>query len=110
MSKVKRTLERIVRGRADANLAFRDLVAVLRQLGFEERIRGDHHIFTKGGIEEILNLQPRRGQAKPYQVKQVRGVITAHGLVDERADEQAIDTDTSQEASDNLTEDTGDGD
>ena len=48
---------------------------LLRSLGFRERIRGDHHIFVKEGIEEILNLQPKGGKAKPYQVKQVRKII-----------------------------------
>jgi len=52
----------------------------LHQLGFQERIRGDHHIFTKDGVEEILNLQPRRAKAKPYQVKQVRSVIVKYKL------------------------------
>jgi len=45
-----------------------------------ERIRGSHHIFTKEGVEEILNLQPKGRQAKPYQVKQVRGVILKYRL------------------------------
>ena len=54
--------------------------ALLTRLGFEDRIRSDHHIFTREGIEEILNLQPRDGKAKPYQVKQVRGVILKYGL------------------------------
>jgi hypothetical protein len=36
---------------------------------------GDHHIFSKPGVADILNLQPRDSQAKPYQVKQVRSVI-----------------------------------
>jgi hypothetical protein len=49
-------------------------------LGFEERTRGDHHIFTKDGVEEILNLQPRGAQAKPYQVRQVRDVIVRYKL------------------------------
>lgn len=44
-------------------------------MGFEERIRGDHHIFSKDGIEEIINLQPKGAKAKPYQVKQVRNII-----------------------------------
>ncbi len=51
-------------------------------MGFDERIRGDHHIFTKDGIEEILNLQPKRGKAKPYQVKQVRNIIFRYKLGD----------------------------
>jgi len=29
-----------------------------------------------------LELQPRNGKAKPYQVKQVRSVITSYGLVE----------------------------
>jgi len=53
---------------------------LLRRLGFEERIRGSHHIFTKEGIEEILNLQPKGSQAKAYQVKQVRAVILKYQL------------------------------
>ncbi len=49
-------------------------------LGFDERIRGSHHIFTRDGIEEILNLQPKGSKAKPYQVKQVRRVILTYRL------------------------------
>ena len=45
-------------------------------------MRGSHHIFTKEGVEEILNLRPRGRDAKPYQVKQVRGVIVRHGLAE----------------------------
>jgi len=59
---------------------FDGLCHLLRRLGFAERIRGSHHIFSKEGIEEILNLQPKGRQAKPYQVKQVRGVILKYRL------------------------------
>jgi hypothetical protein len=34
------------------------------------------YIFTREGVEEILNLQPLGSLAKPYQVKQVR-MVTA---------------------------------
>jgi hypothetical protein len=54
--------------------------AILRNLGFEERIRGSHHIFSIAGIEEILNLQPKQGKAKAYQVKQVRDIILKYQL------------------------------
>lgn len=83
MSKVAKTLDRILRGNADASIRFGDLCAVLNHLGFSERIRGDHHIFTREGVAEILNLQPRGGKAKAYQVKQVRGVLTSYQLVKE---------------------------
>jgi hypothetical protein len=52
----------------------------LGHLGFEERIRGDHHIYSKEGIEEIINLQPKGAKAKPYQVKQVRFMILKYKL------------------------------
>lgn len=53
---------------------------MLKALGFEERIRGSHFIFSRDGIVEIINLQPKGPNAKPYQVKQIREIITAYGL------------------------------
>jgi hypothetical protein len=52
----------------------------LVSLGFSERIRGSHHIFTREGVPEILNLQPQGSRCKPYQVKQVRKALRRHGL------------------------------
>ena len=49
-------------------------------MGFQERIKGSHHIFFKDGIEEIFNIQPKRSKAKPYQVKQVRNIILKYRL------------------------------
>lgn len=74
------TLQKILGGRSDANIAFRDLIRVLHALGFEERVRGGHHILWKEGIPEIINLQPIGTKAKPYQVKQVRGILSSHTL------------------------------
>ena len=50
-------LDRILRGRSDKNIEFDSLCALLKRLGFRERVRGDHHIFSKDGVAEILNLQ-----------------------------------------------------
>ena len=69
MGKYDDLLLRILAGQADANIAFSDLRNLLMWLSFQERIKGDHHIFTKSGVEEILNLQPQGSKAKPYQVK-----------------------------------------
>jgi len=74
------TLFRVLRGTSDASIRFRDLRALLDGLGFHERIRGSHHIFSRTGVDEILNLQPRGGNAKPYQVKQVRNLILKYRL------------------------------
>jgi hypothetical protein len=40
-------------------------------LGFELRQKGSNHILTKDGIEEIINIQPKNGKAKAYQVKEI---------------------------------------
>ena len=76
----QRLLERILSGTAEANIAFDDLRRLLQHLGFEERVRGSHHIFVKAGAEEILNLQPKGANAKPYQVRQVRNAILRYRL------------------------------
>lgn len=83
MSRPAKTLDKILRGNADANIAFDDLVGLLTSLGFVERVKGSHHIFTRDGVAEILNLQPKGGKAKPYQVKQVREVIIDNSLAGE---------------------------
>jgi hypothetical protein len=88
VSKVTKTLDKVLRGNADANIRFGDLCGLLKHLGFAERIRGDRHIFTRDGVVEILNLQLRGGKAKAYQVKQVRGVLTTYRLVGEPAVEE----------------------
>ncbi|MEK6303753.1 MAG: type II toxin-antitoxin system HicA family toxin [Acidobacteriota bacterium] len=87
MAKHERTLLQILRGASDANISFEDLCGLLRHLGFDERIRGSHHIFTKEDVADILNLQPKASKAKPYQVKQVRRVIARYKMAGER-DEQ----------------------
>jgi hypothetical protein len=80
MATYDRLLRQILRGTSDANISFDELRRLLRRLGFEERIRGSHHIFRKLGIEEKLNLQRDDGKAKVYQVRQVRAVILKYRL------------------------------
>ena len=88
MAKRDKTLDTLLRGTSDANIAFADLCGLLKRLGFTERVRGDHHIFTRQGVEEILNLQPKNAKAKPYQVKQVRAVIHRYRLVGDDDDNE----------------------
>ncbi|MCD8338440.1 MAG: type II toxin-antitoxin system HicA family toxin [Lachnospiraceae bacterium] len=80
MSQFEKQLAAILSGTKDRNILFSDLRAVLDRLGFECRIRGDHFIYTKDGVEEIINIQPAGSKAKPYQVKQVREIILAYQL------------------------------
>ncbi len=80
MGKHEKLLAKVLQGTSDANIPFAGLCQLLNVLGFVERIRGSHHIFTKEGVEEILNLQPKGSKAKPYQVKQVRKIILRYKL------------------------------
>ena len=80
MGKYDKVRQRILSGTSDENISFSDLRQLLMRLEFDERIRGDHYIFTKEGIEEIINLQPKGAKAKAYQVKQVRGIILKYRL------------------------------
>ena len=50
MTSFRKTLDRILRGVSDANIDFHELCSVLKEMGFDERIRGGHHIFTRDGI------------------------------------------------------------
>lgn len=80
MARLNKLLEYILMRRGDANVQFGALCQLLKKIGFEERIRGDHHIFTMPEVEGILNLQPKNGKGKPYQVNQVRNVILRYKL------------------------------
>jgi hypothetical protein len=82
MGKWDKLINLICKGGSDANIGFDDLRNLLLRLGFEERIRGGHHVFRKAGIEEKINLQREGDKAKAYQVKQVRNVLVKYRLTD----------------------------
>lgn len=82
MSRYGKLLLQILSGVSDTNVTFDSLRQILARLGFSERIKGSHHIFSKTGVEEILNIQPKESKAKPYQVKQVREIILKYRLGD----------------------------
>ncbi|GAB4367127.1 MAG: type II toxin-antitoxin system HicA family toxin [Methylohalobius sp. ZOD2] len=86
MGKYSKLRDKILAGGADTNIEFSSLRQLLTRLGFEERIKGDHYIFTRGDVSEIINLQPRGKKAKPYQVKQVRSILVKHRLGDADVD------------------------
>ena len=70
----------ILSGTQDSGIMFSDLQALLNRIGFQCRSRGDHFIYIKDGVEEIINLQPKGNKAKAYQVKQVRQIILKYHL------------------------------
>lgn len=70
----------VLSGTQDTNISFIDLQHLLKSFGFSCRVHGDHFIYTKQGIDEIINIQPKGMAAKPYQVKQVRNIIIKYKL------------------------------
>lgn len=80
MGQRDKLIRAILSGTQDKTIRFDELCSLLGHLGFSCRIRGDHFIFTKDGIDEIINLQPKNGMAKPYQVKQVREIMVRYHL------------------------------
>jgi predicted RNA binding protein YcfA (HicA-like mRNA interferase family) len=88
MSSYEKLLLKILAGTSDANISFADTCNLLRKLGFDERIRGGHHIFTKDNVEEILNLQPKGSKAKPYQVKQIRDLVLHYKFTLEKGNDK----------------------
>lgn len=80
MPKHRELLDKILLGACDANIDFSDLSALMLRLGFEERIRGSHHVFRRAGVEERINLQRDGKHAKVYQVRQVRALLLRYRL------------------------------
>ncbi len=70
--------------RSPANVRFRDLCGILLRLGYVlDRKRGSHRIYRHPSRPDLplVNLQESgAGKAKPYQVRQVLGIIETHRL------------------------------
>ena len=80
MGQIDKLFLTVICGTQDSNIKFSEIQRLLEYMGFNERIKGDHHIYTKNGIDEIINIQPKGNKAKPYQVKQIRNIILKYRL------------------------------
>lgn len=78
MPSPSKILQRILSGTADSNIPFADLLHLLSHLGFKLRVQGSHHIFTKDGIADRINIQRDGSEAKPYQIKQIQRILLAN--------------------------------
>ena len=76
-----KTLEKLLRGESDANIRFDELCHLLEAKGFRMRVSGSHHIFTRSGVTERINLQREGSKAKPYQVRQIRKILATCKLL-----------------------------
>jgi predicted RNA binding protein YcfA (HicA-like mRNA interferase family) len=63
------------------NIQFSEVTACAEAFGFRlDRINGSHHIYIHPEVPELINLQNVKGQAKPYQVKQLLQTIERYNL------------------------------
>ena len=78
---VDKILEKLLRGESDTNIRFEELIHLLQAKGFRMRVSGSHHIFTRPGVLQRINIQREGAKAKPYQVRQVRRILTDYKLL-----------------------------
>jgi len=80
MGTYEKLVSQILEGASDANISFDKLCHLMIKFGFEERVRGSHHIFRKSGIPDLINLQRDGTNAKSYQVAMIRKAILCYQL------------------------------
>ena len=80
-------LEKLYRKALSApnNLDFGELCALAEGAGFvlrKGKSGSSHSVYKHPLISELLTLQSRSGKAKPYQVRQLLGLIEEHELIE----------------------------
>ena len=79
MTQIEKLYAQLVASRAA--MRFEDFQRILRAFGFTlDRTSGSHHIYAHPQVPRRLSIQPRGGQAKPYQVDQLLDMIEEFGL------------------------------
>ena len=67
--------------RTPLNVSFDDMTDLAQGFGFHlARVNGSHHIYSRRGIPELVNLQEVSGKAKPYQVRQFLKLVERYNL------------------------------
>lgn len=75
----KKLLAKILGG--TKNVKFSEVELLLKGFGFElARVNGSHHIYNRDDIAEIINIQNKKGQVSPYQIKQFLALIEKYNL------------------------------
>ena len=75
----RKLLEKIYNN--NKNVKFNDFITLVEAFGFvQERTRGSHSIYKNHKINKHLNLQPKKGMAKPYQIDQFLEIIQNFNL------------------------------
>ncbi|MDP8228512.1 MAG: type II toxin-antitoxin system HicA family toxin [Candidatus Electryoneaceae bacterium] len=75
----RKKLQKLLSG--SKNIRFSEVTVVAEAFGFRlDRVKGSHHIFVHQKVPQLINLQNVKGNAKPYQIKQLLSIIEKHNL------------------------------
>ncbi len=81
MSRYDDVREKILSGNSDKNISEGDMNFFLEKIGaVHKRTKGSHKQYVINNIPELVNIQPKNGKIKPYQVKQIRNIVKKYGL------------------------------
>ncbi len=76
----RKLLKRLSEGQLK-NVAFGDMINMVEGFGFRlDRVSGSHHIFVHPAVQELVNLQEVKGEAKPYQIRQFLRIVERYNL------------------------------
>ena len=76
----RRLLQRVSTG-AVKNVSFSDFRSLIEGFGFRLiRVRGSHHVYGHPDVPEMVNIQPSRSEAKPYQIRQFLDLVERYDL------------------------------
>ena len=63
------------------NVAFSEFIDLVEAFGFSHiTTNGSHQVYKHPEVEESLNLQPRKGEVKPYQIHQFIELVEVYNL------------------------------
>ncbi len=78
MTKKRKLLEKLLSG--TRNVQFDDMVNLVGIWFSPFQDQREPHIFEHPSIPELVNLQNKKGQAKPYQVRQFLLLVEQYNL------------------------------
>ena len=81
MSRYDKIRSDIMSGNCDKNISATDMKFFLDKIGAtHKKTTGSHTLYTIDNIPELINIQPKNGKIKPYQVKEIRNIIKKYRI------------------------------
>ena len=76
-----RIYQAVKSGKSDNSIRFSAFQSLVVDLGFTFLGQeGSHITYFHYAVKEFMNIQPSKGKAKGYQVRQLRAIINKHNL------------------------------